>query len=72
MNVDTGEVWPLSVNPARESRVHARRHGPPALDGEDHRDKIDLTPRSLNITPADRRKITGKDMAMIFQEPCQA
>ena len=23
----------------------------------------------LNITPADRRKITGKDMAMIFQEP---
>jgi dipeptide transport system ATP-binding protein len=23
----------------------------------------------LSITPADRRKITGKDMAMIFQEP---
>ena len=33
-------------------------------------DKIDFDGRDLlNITPADRRKITGKDMAMIFQEP---
>jgi dipeptide transport system ATP-binding protein len=33
-------------------------------------DKIDFDGRDLlNITPADRREITGKDMAMIFQEP---
>ena len=33
-------------------------------------DRIDFDGRDLlNITPADRRKITGKDMAMIFQEP---
>jgi dipeptide transport system ATP-binding protein len=33
-------------------------------------DKIDFDGRDLlRITPADRRKITGKDMAMIFQEP---
>ena len=33
-------------------------------------DKIEFDGRDLlNITPADRRKITGKDMAMIFQEP---
>ena len=33
-------------------------------------DKIDFDGRDLlNITPAGRRKITGKDMAMIFQEP---
>jgi dipeptide transport system ATP-binding protein len=33
-------------------------------------DKIEFDRRDLlNITPADRRKITGKDMAMIFQEP---
>ena len=33
-------------------------------------DKIDFDGRDLlNISPADRRKITGKDMAMIFQEP---
>ena len=33
-------------------------------------DKIDFDGRDLlNIAPADRRKITGKDMAMIFQEP---
>ena len=33
-------------------------------------DRIDFDGRDLlNITPGDRRKITGKDMAMIFQEP---
>ena len=33
-------------------------------------DKIEFDGRDLlNITPAGRRKITGKDMAMIFQEP---
>ena len=33
-------------------------------------DKIEFDGRDLlNITAADRRKITGKDMAMIFQEP---
>jgi dipeptide transport system ATP-binding protein len=33
-------------------------------------EKIDFDGRDLlNITPTDRRKITGKDMAMIFQEP---
>ena len=33
-------------------------------------DKVEFDGRDLlNITPADRRKITGKDMAMIFQEP---
>jgi dipeptide transport system ATP-binding protein len=33
-------------------------------------DRIDFDGRDLlRITPADRRKITGKDMAMIFQEP---
>src|SRR5215210_7566005 len=33
-------------------------------------DKIDFDGRDLlNITPAERRQITGKDMAMIFQEP---
>ena len=33
-------------------------------------DRMEFDGRDLlNITPADRRKITGKDMAMIFQEP---
>ena len=33
-------------------------------------DRINFDGRDLlNITPDDRRKITGKDMAMIFQEP---
>jgi dipeptide transport system ATP-binding protein len=33
-------------------------------------DRIDFNGRDLlNISPTDRRKITGKDMAMIFQEP---
>jgi dipeptide transport system ATP-binding protein len=33
-------------------------------------DRINFTGRDLlNISPDDRRKITGKDMAMIFQEP---
>ena len=33
-------------------------------------DQINFDGRDLlNITPADRRKITGRDMAMIFQEP---
>jgi dipeptide transport system ATP-binding protein len=33
-------------------------------------EKIDFDGRDLlNITPAERRQITGKDMAMIFQEP---
>jgi dipeptide transport system ATP-binding protein len=33
-------------------------------------DRIDFDGRDLlNITPAERRQITGKDMAMIFQEP---
>jgi dipeptide transport system ATP-binding protein len=33
-------------------------------------DPIDFNGRDLlNISPTDRRKITGKDMAMIFQEP---
>jgi dipeptide transport system ATP-binding protein len=33
-------------------------------------DRINFDGRDLlHITPADRRKITGKDMAMIFQEP---
>jgi dipeptide transport system ATP-binding protein len=33
-------------------------------------DRIDFDGRDLlNISPDDRRKITGKDMAMIFQEP---
>ncbi len=33
-------------------------------------DRINFDGRNLlNITPDDRRKITGKDMAMIFQEP---
>jgi len=33
-------------------------------------DRIDFDGRDLlNISPAGRRKITGKDMAMIFQEP---
>ena len=33
-------------------------------------EKIEFDGRDLlKITPADRRKITGKDMAMIFQEP---
>jgi dipeptide transport system ATP-binding protein len=33
-------------------------------------DKIEFDGRDLlNITPADRRQMTGKDMAMIFQEP---
>ncbi len=33
-------------------------------------DKINFDGRDLlNITPDDRRKITGRDMAMIFQEP---
>ena len=55
----------------RQVGVDAGGDGPAAVDGQGHRrracsfDGRDL----LKLTPAERRKIIGKDMAMIFQEP---
>ena len=71
MNVDTGEVLAIVGESGSGKSVSMLAvMGLLPWTAKITADKIDFDGRDLlNITPADRRKITGKDMAMIFQEP---
>jgi len=71
MNVDTGEVLAIVGESGSGKSVSMLAvMGLLPWTAKITADKIDFDGRNLlNITPADRRKITGKDMAMIFQEP---
>jgi dipeptide transport system ATP-binding protein len=71
MNVDTGEVLDIVGESGSGKSVSMLAvMGLLPWTAKITADKIDFDGRDLlNITPADRRKITGKDMAMIFQEP---
>lgn len=71
MNVDTGEVLAIVGESGSGKSVSMLAvMGLLPWTAKITADKIDFDGRDLlNITPAERRKITGKDMAMIFQEP---
>lgn len=71
MNVDTGEVLAIVGESGSGKSVSMLAvMGLLPWTAKVTADKIDFDGRDLlNITPADRRQITGKDMAMIFQEP---
>ena len=71
MNVDTGEVLAIVGESGSGKSVSMLAvMGLLPWTAKITADKIDFDGRDLlNITPADRRQITGKDMAMIFQEP---
>jgi dipeptide transport system ATP-binding protein len=71
MNVDTGEVLAIVGESGSGKSVSMLAvMGLLPWTAKVTADKIDFDGRDLlNITPADRREITGKDMAMIFQEP---
>ena len=71
MNVDTGEVLAIVGESGSGKSVSMLAvMGLLPWTAKITADKIDFDGRDLlNIAPADRRKITGKDMAMIFQEP---
>jgi len=71
MNVDTGEVLAIVGESGSGKSVSMLAvMGLLPWTAKITADKIDFDGRDLlNISPADRRKITGKDMAMIFQEP---
>lgn len=71
MNVDTGEVLAIVGESGSGKSVSMLAvMGLLPWTAKITADKIDFDGRDLlNITPAERRQITGKDMAMIFQEP---
>ena len=71
MNVDAGEVLAIvGESGSGKSVAMLAVMGLLPWTATVTADKIDFDGRDLlNITPEDRRKITGKDMAMIFQEP---
>ena len=71
MNVDTGEVLAIVGESGSGKSVSMLAvMGLLPWTAKVTADKIDFDGLDLlNITPAERRQITGKDMAMIFQEP---
>src|SRR5436190_63213 len=71
MNVDTGEVLAIVGESGSGKSVSMLAvMGLLPWTAKIAADKIDFDGRDLlNITAAERRQITGKDMAMIFQEP---
>jgi dipeptide transport system ATP-binding protein len=71
MNVDTGEVLAIvGESGSGKSVAMLAVMGLLPWTAKVTADRIDFDGRDLlNITPAERRQITGKDMAMIFQEP---
>ena len=71
MNVDAGEVLAIvGESGSGKSVAMLAVMGLLPWTATVTADKINFDGRDLlNITPEDRRKITGKDMAMIFQEP---
>ena len=71
MNVDTGEVLAIVGELGSGKSVSMLAvMGLLPWTAKVTADRIDFDGRDLlNITPAERRQITGKDMAMIFQEP---
>jgi dipeptide transport system ATP-binding protein len=71
MNVDTGEVLAIVGESGSGKSVSMLAvMGLLPWTARVTADRIDFDGRDLlNITPAERRQITGKDMAMIFQEP---
>ena len=71
MNVDTGEVLAIVGESGSGKSVSMLAvMGLLPWTAKITADRIDFDGRDLlNITPAERRQITGKDMAMIFQEP---
>jgi dipeptide transport system ATP-binding protein len=71
MNVDTGEVLAIVGESGSGKSVSMLAvMGLLPWTAKVTADRIDFDGRDLlNITPAERRQITGKDMAMIFQEP---
>jgi dipeptide transport system ATP-binding protein len=71
MNVDTGEVLAIVGESGSGKSVSMLAvMGLLPWTAKVTADKINFDGRDLlNITPAERRQITGKDMAMIFQEP---
>ena len=71
MNVDKGEVLAIvGESGSGKSVAMLAVMGLLPWTAKVTADRIDFDGRDLlNITPAERRQITGKDMAMIFQEP---
>jgi dipeptide transport system ATP-binding protein len=71
MNVDKGEVLAIvGESGSGKSVAMLAVMGLLPWTAKVAADRIDFDGRDLlNITPAERRQITGKDMAMIFQEP---
>jgi dipeptide transport system ATP-binding protein len=71
MNVDKGEVLAIvGESGSGKSVAMLAVMGLLPWTARVTADKIEFDGRDLlNITPAERRQITGKDMAMIFQEP---
>ncbi len=71
MNVDAGEVLAVvGESGSGKSVAMLAVMGLLPWTATVSADRINFDGRDLlNITPDDRRKITGKDMAMIFQEP---
>jgi dipeptide transport system ATP-binding protein len=71
MNVDKGEVLAIvGESGSGKSVAMLAVMGLLPWTARVTADRIDFDGRDLlNITPAERRQITGKDMAMIFQEP---
>jgi dipeptide transport system ATP-binding protein len=71
MNVDTGEVLAIVGESGSGKSVSMLAvMGLLPWTAKITADKIDFDGRDLlKISPAERRQITGKDMAMIFQEP---
>ncbi|MBZ0260585.1 MAG: ABC transporter ATP-binding protein [Hyphomicrobiales bacterium] len=71
MNVDKGEVLAIvGESGSGKSVAMLAVMGLLPWTARVTADRIDFDGRDLlNISPAERRQITGKDMAMIFQEP---
>ena len=71
MNVDKGEVLAIvGESGSGKSVAMLAVMGLLPWTARVTADRIEFDGRDLlNITPAERRQITGKDMAMIFQEP---
>ena len=71
LRVDKGEVLGIvGESGSGKSMAMLALMGLVPYPGQVHADRIQFDGRDLlNISPSDRRKLVGKDVAMIFQEP---